>query len=95
MITIFYLPLQRLLFLVVECLVVVLDRSPPDDDGLLSLSALLEAIGAADDDDDDGSGNDNNWESFLFSTEGEESSINSRVFIDSFLDWLYFIEPEK
>ena len=52
--------------------VVVLDQSPSDDDGLLSLSALLEATGAIDDDYDDDSGNDNNWESFLFSTEGEE-----------------------
>ena len=91
-----YLLLQRLRFLVFECLVVVLDRSPSNDDGLLSLSALLEATGATDDDDDDGSGNDNNWESFLFWREGEESPVNNRFFIDLFLDWFYFIElPEK
>ena len=96
MITILYLPLQQQRFLVCERLVVVLDWSPPDDDGLLSLSALLEATGATDDDDDDGSGHDNNWESFLFWREGEESPLTNRFFIDLFLDWFYFIEfPEK
>ena len=60
MITIFYFLLQRLRFLVFECIVVVSDQSPPNDDGLLSLSALLEATGATDNNDNDGSGNNNN-----------------------------------
>ena len=47
-------------------------QSPSADDGLLSLSALFEATGTIEDDYDDDSGNDNNWELFLFSTEGEE-----------------------
>ena len=92
MVTIFYLPLQQQRFLVFECLLVVLYWSPLDDDELLSLSALLEATGATDDNDDDGSGNNNNWELLVFSTEGEESSVNNCFFINLFLDLFYFIE---